>query len=132
MTDSTSRKKIVLVVEDDRPLRRVLKLKLENEGFKVYEAKDGEQGLAYAFSKKPDIILLDLLMPVKDGKDMLKELRKDEWGKNVNVVILTNLSNTEDVAEAMTDGVYEYFVKAETPLDSIVKVVQDRLSLADE
>src|SRR3989344_6191825 len=106
-------KKKVLIVEDELDLLGVLAQKFEMEKFEVLQAPDGKIGLAEALRVRPDLILLDIVMPVMDGMTMLKKLREDSWGKDVPIILLTNLSDERKVAEAMQHGVYEYLVKAD-------------------
>ena len=93
--------KKILIIEDEEPMRRVLKDTLEQEGFIVFESSDGKVGLEEAHLKRPDLILLDILMPKIDGMTVLKQLRKEEWGKGVPVVILTNLNDASTVINAL-------------------------------
>lgn len=93
--------KKILIIEDEEPMRRVLKDTLEQEGFIVFESGDGKAGLEEAHLKRPDLILLDILMPKMDGMTVLKQLRKEEWGKGVPVVILTNLNDASTVINAL-------------------------------
>ena len=120
--------KSILVVEDELSLQKVLRDKLTREGFSVLEAKDGKEGLETALLEHPDLILLDIIMPVMDGMTMLALLRKDDWGKNANVILLTNLSEAEKVAESHAKGVYDYLVKSDWKLADVVKKVRERLS----
>jgi DNA-binding response OmpR family regulator len=125
-------KKIILVTEDEKSIRSALNIKLINEGFEVLEAKNGEEGLEIALSEHPDLILLDLLMPQIDGMTMLKELRKDSWGKTVPVIILTNLSSAdEEINRNITElePTY-YFVKTEKKLEEIIEKIKERLGLS--
>lgn len=117
----------ILIVEDDLDLLGVLSKKFTSEKFVVSQAPDGKVGLEEALRNHPDIILLDILMPVMDGMTMLRELRKDSWGKNVSIILLTNLSDEKKVAEAMQHGVYDYLVKSDWNLDDIVKKVKEKL-----
>ena len=118
----------ILIVEDDIDLLEVLIKKFELENFLVLEAPDGKIGLEDALRHHPDLILLDIVMPVMDGMTMLRKLREDLWGKNVPVVLLTNLSDESKVAEAMTRGVYGYLVKADWNISDVVKKVKQRLN----
>ena len=118
---------VLLIVEDEISLCKVLRDKLTREGFSVLEAKDGKEGLETALVQHPDLILLDIIMPVMDGMTMLTELRKDEWGKNAKVIFLTNLSEAEKIAESHTKGVYDYLVKSDWKLSDVVKKVRERL-----
>ena len=122
-----TKKNNVLIVEDEIDLRRLLRGKLVNEGFDVLEADNGKTGLETALSQRPDIVLLDIVMPVMDGFSMLKELRKDEWGKNVPVVILSNLSENEKIGEGLEKNVYDYLVKADWEPDDIVDLIRKKL-----
>ena len=119
--------KKILVVEDDRVLRRVIADHLKFEGFSVIEAEDGETGLATALSEHPDVSLLDVVMPKMDGMALLKELREDEWGKQAKVILLTNLNDSEMVSRAMQRGVTDYLVKADWDIQSIVEKVKEKL-----
>ncbi|MBI5798672.1 MAG: response regulator, partial [Candidatus Yonathbacteria bacterium] len=113
----TDQKKIILVVEDEEPMQLVLRDVLKVEGYTVLEAKNGIEGLDHALKKHPDLILLDILMPKMDGLEMLKKLREDAWGKNAPVIVLTNLSDNEDIAKAVEEDVFEYFVKTDIRID---------------
>lgn len=119
--------KRVLVVEDEKSIRNALRDRLIREGFAVLEAQDGQEGLDISLREHPDIILLDLLMPVMDGLTMLKELRKNNWGKDVKVIILTNLSDSEKVDEAIARGTHDYLVKTDWKLEDVIKKISDRL-----
>ena len=118
------KKNIVLIVEDEVYLRQLLKEKLNGRGFYVLEADDGMIGLKTALSEHPDVILLDIIMPVMDGMTMLKELRKDEWGKNAVVIILSNLSEPETISEGVEESAYGYLVKSNWDPDDIVALVR--------
>lgn len=120
-------KKTILIVEDEVSLRNVLYDKLSIEGFVVFEAKNGEEGLAVALREHPNVILLDIIMPVMDGITMLYELRKDPWGKDAKVILLTNLSEAERVSQSQRQGVYDYLVKSDWKLEDIVKKVKEKL-----
>lgn len=125
-------KKILIIeeIEDDASLRAVIHDKLSREGFGVIEAKDGEEGLALALSEKPDLILLDIVMPKMDGVTMLKKLREaNEWGKNIPVILLTNLSaDNEKMNQMITD--YEpayYLVKSNWSLHDLIEKIKERI-----
>lgn len=123
----TNSKKTVLVVEDERSLRRALVDKFTHEGFTVLEAKDGSDGLDVALKDHPDIILLDIIMPVMDGITMLEKLRSDPWGKNAGVIILTNLSDGQQMLDSMKNGVFEYLVKSNWKIQDVVTKVKERI-----
>ena len=125
----SSKNKILLITEDEPALRYVLRDKLSNIGFKVFEAADGEEGLAVALKERPDLILLDLLMPKMEGISMLKKLREDEWGKKVKVLVLTNLEDTNKISEAIEHGAEEYLVKSDWTIESIVSKVREKFGI---
>lgn len=118
----------VLVIEDEESLRQVLHEKLKESGFEVSESENGENGLDAALASHPDIILLDIIMPRMDGMTMLRKLREDEWGKNAKVIILSNLSDAQEVSEAMKNGVYDYLVKTDWKLDDLMVKIKEKLA----
>jgi len=125
MTDT---KKTILIVEDEVDLRSLLKMKLENEGFTVLEAENGKTGLDSALSLHPDMILLDIIMPIMDGLSTLRELRKDAWGKNASVLILSNLSKAEKINEGLEGNVYGYLIKSDGEPDNIVELIRKKFA----
>jgi len=131
MTTESAQKKI-LVVEDDDATRRALNLALTGAGFAVVEAKNGMAGLMMATEERPDLILLDILMPMMDGWEMLHELREgDDWGKCVPVVILTNLSADEDaqIKHIAELGPSFFMVKADWKVEGVIAKVQEILNI---
>ena len=121
-------KKVLLLVEDDEALLDALKSELnQKDEFVVFVAKDGNEGLEVALREHPQLILLDLLMPKMDGIAMLKKLREDEWGKNVKVIILTNLDNKDKISEAVDNRVFDYMIKSNWKLGDIYKKVSTEL-----
>lgn len=123
MKEVKSNKKI-LVVEDDIDLREAIVEKFKSENFEVFESSNGKDGLEKALRIRPDLILLDLIMPKMDGTTMLRKLREDKWGRLVPVIILTNISDAEKLAEALEIGVDEYLLKAEWKLKDVVDKVR--------
>lgn len=117
----------ILIVEDEISLLNVLTDKLTKEGYNVIKAIDGEDGLKLALSELPDLILLDINMPVMDGITMLKLLRKEDAGKKIEVVMLTNFSEYKLLVEAMEQGAHDYLVKSDWKLEDVVKLVHDKL-----
>lgn len=123
----TDQKKIILVIEDEEPLRRVLRDILTVEGYSIIETKDGVEGLEVALKEHPDLILLDIVMPKMDGLEMLTKLRTDEWGKTAPVIVLTNLSDNEDVAKAMESETFDYFVKTDIKIDEVITRIREKI-----
>ena len=123
----SNKDKTVLVIEDDRVLRRVIIDNLKSEGFNALEAEDGEAGLALALAKHPDIMLVDVVMPKMDGIAMLEKLRQDEWGKDAQVIMLTNLSDPDKISAVSKKGVNDYLVKADWDIAGIIERVKDKL-----
>jgi DNA-binding response OmpR family regulator len=126
--ETPKKKPVILIVDDESSLRHALADKLSFEGFAVLEAKNGEEGLVLALSSHPDLILLDIVMPVMDGISMLKNLRDDKWGKKVKVIMLTNLDGNGKVADAVAWGTPEYLVKSDWKLEDVVIKIREQLS----
>ena len=121
---------IIEIVEDEYSQRKALSDKFKREGFMVFEAKDGEEGLKTALREKPDAILLDILMPGTDGITMLKKLRQENtWGKKVPVILLTNLSpDDKNISEEIVENEPSYYLmKANCTIDDVVEKVKERL-----
>ena len=121
------KKALILVVEDERLLIKALGDKLRLEGFEVLEAHNGKEGLALAIEKHPDLILLDIIMPVMDGISMLQELRKDEWGKYASVLMLTNLTDADKTEESLKNGAFDYLIKADWKLGDLVIKIRTKI-----
>lgn len=122
--------KKILIIEDDTNLSPLLAGVFKSEGFQVSTAGDGEKGLMLALVEHPDIILLDIILPKMDGITMLKKIREDKWGKNVPVIILSNLSAVEDLSKAMEAGAFEYLVKTDWEPKDIVTKVKETLKMS--
>jgi CheY-like chemotaxis protein len=122
--------KKILVIEDELPMLKALSDKFTREGFSVLEARNGEEGLAVATKTHPDLIILDLFMPVMDGKAMMKELREDSWGKNVPIIILTNLNpDDKTLNEILESGPSYYFIKSKWKLEDLARKVKEELKI---
>lgn len=114
----------LLVVEDERPMSLALKEKFEREGFEVSIESNGNQALQRAKELKPDVILLDILLPGIDGLTMLKQLREDDWGKGVPVIILSNLSDDEKLKESLELHAANYLIKSNWMINDVVEQVK--------
>ncbi len=116
-----------VVVEDDGDLQFLYKHKLEMEGFTVFTASNGQEGLEVIKKERPDIVLLDLLMPIMSGSEMLAHLRSHEWGSGVRVIILTNISKDEAPPALRFLHVDRYVVKAHHTPAQVVNIVHEVL-----
>jgi DNA-binding response OmpR family regulator len=114
----------VLIVEDDKFLSNAYRLKFTKVGFEVKIAFDGQEAINILGSFTPDIILLDLVMPVKDGFTVLSELKSNTQYKTIPVIITSNLSQKEDIDKAIGLGANDFLVKSDVSMDDIVKKVQ--------
>ncbi len=121
-------KKKILIIEDDNILQKALQEFLIGDNFDVSGALDGEEGLKMASDKNPDLILLDIILPKKDGYEVLKELKANENTKKIPVVLLTNLGSINDVEKALEMGATTYLIKADYKLEEISKKVSEILS----
>lgn len=120
-------KKTVLVVEDDVFLSQLLRNRLSKEGINVIGARDGEEALKILRSEKPDLILLDLILPKKSGFEVLEEIQSDPLLERAPTIIISNLGQDSDVARGKTLGAIEYFVKAQTSIDDLIVKIKDFL-----
>src|SRR5215468_9996824 len=102
----------VAIIEDDEAISQMYRIKFEGEGYEVETAENGKLGLALAEEMKPDIILLDLMMPIMTGEEMLAALRKTDWGKDIKVIILTNRGEQEIPPEVKDLDVTALILKA--------------------
>lgn len=119
----TDLNKSILLVDDDLTLREMYTERLKAEGFAVDTAKDGEEALQKATNSRPNIVLLDIMMPKINGLDVLKKLREQESTKNIPVIVLTALIQDREKMESITRGADDYIVKSETmPGDVIAKI----------
>ena len=118
-----------VVVEDDHDIQYLYKLKLEREGFDVAVASNGQQGLEVIKNVRPDIILLDLMMPIMSGSEMLAQMRAESWGSDVRVIILTNISKDEAPQALRFLHVDRYIVKAHHTPAQVVNIVHEVLGI---
>ncbi len=114
----------VLIVEDDPLLVRIYSVRLKEEGFDVDVAIDGNEALEKVKAKLPDFILLDLLMPRKDGYSFMEELNAMNLPKRPPVLVLTNLDKPEDMEKAKKLGVTDFVVKGDTNMDQIIEKIK--------
>jgi DNA-binding response OmpR family regulator len=116
--------KKILFVEDEPNLQKTIGEILRQKSYKIFGAFDGVAGIEMVEKENPDLILLDLILPKKDGFEVLKELKANEKFKNIPVIILTNLEGTGDVEKALDLGATTYLVKANYKLEDIVEKIE--------
>jgi len=120
-------KKKILIIEDDPALHSAMSTKLEKEGFEIISAYDGKEGLEKALNNNPDLILLDIVLPVMDGMTVLEQLRRDPRGKEIEVIVLSNLSGAEKDAKITENRVRAFLVKSDWKLEDLVSIVKQRI-----
>ena len=120
-------KKSVLIVEDDPLLAASLKDACSSEGYEVSVANDGEAGLNAALQNRPNVILLDIMMPKMDGLEVLRKLSAKQSEPKSIVFMFTNLTEMDKIAQALSGGAAGYFIKAQTPLDDILVKIKEQL-----
>lgn len=120
-------KKKIMIVEDDTVLANAIKLSLENEGYELILATDGEEAERMIKEEIPDLVLLDLLLPIKNGFEILKIIRQDPATKNISVVVLTNFEQETSINEGKKLGVKDYIVKANIDIQDIPAIVKKYL-----
>jgi DNA-binding response OmpR family regulator len=118
----------VAIVEDDQAISQMYRFKFEAENYEVETAENGKIGLALAEKMKPDIILLDLMMPEMTGDEMLAKMRATSWGKNIKVIILTNKGEQEIPPAVRELGVTAVILKADMTPRQVAEVVKKNLS----
>ncbi len=116
--------KHILIVEDEIDLREAMAEALQEEGYRVSMAENGQVGLEIALRDHPDLILLDLMMPIMDGQTMFSKLREDPWGREANVVILTAMDDVKNIGLAHEAKPLDYFIKAHHSLDDLIKQIR--------
>lgn len=117
----------IAIIEDDPVISQMYRMKFEADGFDVQLANNGERGVAMVESFLPDIILMDLQMPEMDGATALGIIRKNDWGRTIPVIILTNLGEEESPKSIRELGIHSYIVKAELTPRQVVQRVKEAL-----
>lgn len=118
----------VAIIEDDQAISSMYRMKFETEGFKVDTAANGKLGLQLIEEMRPDIVLLDIMMPVMNGDEMLAQMRKTSWGKDIKVIILTNSGEEQAPASLKSLGIRRYIVKAEMTPRQVAEMVKLELA----
>ncbi len=117
----------ILLAEDDYFIKKAYTAGLTHAGFHVFVAGDGEEAMALIKKESPDLILLDLILPKKDGFWVLQEIKTDDALKHIPVIILSNLGQPKDITECKKLGAVDYFVKSDTPLFRLIEIIKKYL-----
>ena len=120
-------KKKVMIVEDDEHISKVYEIKLAKEGYATSLAVDGDEAVAKITSEKPDLILLDLMIPKKDGFGVLEDIKKVPELASIPVIVLSNLGQQSDQDRALGLGANEYLVKVDYPIQEVVDRIKGYL-----
>ena len=119
-----SKDKTILIIEDEADIREAIAETVQDGGYTVFTATNGQEGLALATKEKPDLILLDLMMPIMDGKTMLKKLRTDPWGRHAKVMILSTMDDVSNIAMSHEFTIEDYIIKSHASLDEILRKIR--------
>jgi DNA-binding response OmpR family regulator len=119
----------IAIVEDDQAISQMYRFKFEAEGFDVQTAENGKLGLELIENMKPDIVLLDLMMPEMTGDEVLENLRASDWGKDIKVIILTNMGEQEIPEQVKELGVSAVILKADMTPRQVADLVKKQLGL---
>lgn len=124
----TIQKQKILIIDDDPFILEMYVLKFKEEGFKIETAKDGKEGLKKIKEYEPDVVLLDIVMPIMDGFDVIRSLKRENVQTKAKIVLLTNLGQKDDVERGMQLGAHDYIIKAHFTPSEVVKKVKDLLN----
>jgi two-component system sensor histidine kinase/response regulator len=119
----------IAIIEDDQAISQMYRLKFDAEGYEVETAANGKLGLKLAEQMRPDIVLLDLMMPEMNGDEMLEKMRATDWGKDIKVIILTNVGEQEAPEVLKQLGVRRFIVKAEMTPRQVAEMVKNELAV---
>lgn len=119
----------IAIIEDDATINQMYRMKFEADGFEVQLADNGKRGVELVESFQPDLILLDLQMPEMGGEETLEIIRKNDWGKDIPVIILTNLGEEESPKELRKLGIHSYIVKADLTPRQVVTRAKEALGI---
>lgn len=121
----TDPKPCILIIDDEKVTSRTMAMALEAVGYETIESATGEEGIGIALGRKPDLIMLDYIMPEMDGIEVLRKLRKskDDWARQVPVIVASNVYNVDIINSMIELGVQDYVLKVDVNLDEIVQLV---------
>lgn len=123
-----NKKPKILIIEDDKFLLKLYSDKLKREGFEVLGSLTGEEGLGMAFTEKPDLVILDLVLPSKNGFEVLSEIKLNPKTKKIPIIILTNLGQESDIKRGLELGAATYLVKTEFSMSQLPEIVKEYLA----
>jgi CheY-like chemotaxis protein len=118
----------IVVVEDMEPIRTALVVALQKRGHIVFPASNGKEGLQLILNKHPDLALIDIVMPEMSGEELVKQLRADAWGKELPIMVLTNIGDSDQIDALQELGVYDYMIKSNWELERVVENIERKLS----
>jgi DNA-binding response OmpR family regulator len=118
----------IAIIEDDLAIAQMYRLKFEAEGYKVEIAENGKLGLELCEKLKPDLVLLDLMMPEMNGDEMLEKMRSTDWGKHIKVIVLTNVGEQEAPAKLKELDICAYVVKAEMTPKQVADLAKQQIA----
>ena len=121
--------KKILFIEDESALQEAVGEFLRQKGYNVLKAMDGETGIRLAESESPDLVLLDLVLPKKEGFEVLKTLKDDDETKDIPVIVLTNLEGVKDLDKAMASGATTYLIKTQYSLEEVFNKIKEIIGL---
>jgi DNA-binding response OmpR family regulator len=124
-------KKKVLIVEDDEHIARIYDIKFAQSGFETSLARDGEEGMAKIIAEKPDLVILDLMLPRKDGFTVLEEMKKNPNVANIPVLVLSNLGGSADIERALALGAKEHLIKVNHSMQEVVDKAKECMETHD-
>lgn len=119
--------KKILIAEDDPFLSSLLKNRFTREGFEVYAAKDGDEAFTMIQSARPDLVLLDIILPKRSGFEVMAQIRESPELEKTPIIIISNLGQPEDVERGQQLGAIEYFIKAKASIDDLVQKIREFL-----
>jgi two-component system, OmpR family, alkaline phosphatase synthesis response regulator PhoP len=125
-----AKKHKIALVEDDQIIQKALKEELTDAGFEVVTANDGEEGLDLIVTQEPDLALVDIVMPKMDGLTLVQELQKSSVDKEMPILMLSNLTDSKKVLEAMEEGAHDYLMKIRYRAEDVVEKVKEALEKA--
>lgn len=117
----------VLIIEDDKFLIKLYSDKLQREGFEVSQSLTGEEGFIKILTEKPDLVILDLILPGKNGFEVLSEVKLNSKTKSIPVIVLTNLGQESDIKKGLELGAVDYLVKTELSVNKLAELVKEHL-----